>query len=104
KVSMERVSESAVKKVVQQSAERTASIVDEARKAGETHTAQLGAKVRQGAQEAVSGAAEQAAQQAAQQTAAHNLKQDVEEAVEGAISGREASTPSLEILSSPEAA
>ena len=104
KVSMERVSESAVKKVVQQAAERTASIVDEARRASESNAAQLDAKVRQAVQEAVSGAAEQAAQQAAQQTAAHNLKQAVEEAVEKAISGREASTPSLEILSSPEAA
>jgi hypothetical protein len=104
KVSMERVSESAVKKVVQQAAERTASIVDEARKASETNTAQLDAKVRQAVQEAVSGAAEQAAQQAAQQTTAHNLKQAVEEAVERAISGREAATPSLDILSSPEAA
>jgi hypothetical protein len=104
KVSMERVSESAVKKVVQQAAERTASIVDEARKASETNTAQLDAKVRRAVEEAVSGAAEQAAQQAAQQTAAHNLKHAVEEAVERAISGREASTPSLEILSSPEAA
>jgi hypothetical protein len=104
KVSMERVSESAVKKVVQQAAERTASIVDEARKASESNTAQLDAKVRQAVEEAVSGAAEQAAQQAAQQTSAHNLKQAVEEAVERAISGREASTPSLDILSSPEAA
>ncbi len=104
KVSMERVSESAVKKVVQQAAERTASIVDEARRTSETSTAQLDAKVRQAVQEAVSGAAEQAAQQAAEQTAAHNLKQAVEEAVKRAISGREASTPSLEILSSPEAA
>jgi len=104
KVSMERVSESAVKKVVQQAAERTASIVEEARKASETNTEQLDAKVRQAVQEAVSGAAEQAAQQAAQQTAAQNLKQAVEDAVERAISGREAKTPSLEILSSPEAA
>ena len=104
KVSMERVSESAVKKVVQQASERTASIVDEARKAGETNAAQLDAKIRQAVHEAVSGAAEQAAQHAAQQTAAHNLKQAVEQAVERAISGREASTPSLEILSSPEAA
>ncbi|HYL69442.1 MAG TPA: hypothetical protein VEX69_09760 [Candidatus Limnocylindria bacterium] len=104
KVSMDRVSESAVKKVVQQAAERTASIVDEARKASETNTAQLDAKIRQAVHEAVSGAAEQAAQQAAQQTAASNLKQAVEEAVERAISGREASTPSLEMLSSPEAA
>ena len=104
KVSMERVSESTVKKVVQQAAERTASIVDEARRASETNTAQLDAKVRQAVQEAVSGAAEQAARQAAQQTAAHNLKHAVEEAVGRAISGREVSTPSLEILSSPEAA
>jgi len=104
KVSMERVSESAVKKVVQQASERTASIVDEARKAGETNAAQLDAKIRQAVHEAVSGAAEQAAQHAAQQTAAHNLKQAVEQAVERAISGRQASTPSLEILSSPEAA
>lgn len=104
KVSMDRVSESAVKKVVQQAAERTASIVDEARKASETNTAQLDAKIRQAVHEAVSGAAEQAAQQTAQQTAAKNLKQAVEEAVERAISGRAASTPSLEILSSPEAA
>ena len=104
KVSMERVSESTVKKVVQQAAERTASIVDEARRASETNTAQLDAKVRQAVQEAVSGAAEQAARQAAQQTAAHNLKHAVEEAVGRAVSGREVSTPSLEILSSPEAA
>ena len=104
KVSMDRVSESAVKKVVQQAAERTASIVDEARKASETNTAQLDAKIRQAVHEAVSGAAEQAAQQAAQQTTAQNLKQAVAEAVEKAISGREASTPSLEILSSPHAA
>jgi hypothetical protein len=104
KVSMERVSESAVKKVVQQAADRTAAIIEEARKASETNTEQLDAKVRQAVQEAVSGAAEQAARQAAQQTAAQNLKQAVEEAVERAISGREAATPSLEILSSPEAA
>ncbi|MGH9712098.1 MAG: hypothetical protein ACRD5M_02230 [Candidatus Acidiferrales bacterium] len=104
KVSMERVSESTVKKVVQQAAERTASIVDEARKANESNAAQLDSKVRQAVQEAVSGAAEQAAQQAAQHSATHNLKQAVEEAVERAISGREASTPSLGILSSPEAA
>jgi hypothetical protein len=104
KVSMERVSESTVKKVVQQAAERTASIVEEARKASETNAETLDAKVRQAVQDAVSGAAEQAAQQAAQQTAAQNLKHAVEDAVERAISGREAKTPSLEILSSPEAA
>jgi len=104
KVSMERVSESTVKKVVQQAAERTAAIVDEARKATEIGAEQLDAKVRSAVQDAVSSAAEQAAQQAAQQTAALNLKDAIQQAVERAISDREAATPSLQILSSPEEA
>jgi hypothetical protein len=104
KVSMDRVSEATVRKVVQQAADRTASIVDEARKATQSGAEQLDAKVRQAVQEAVSGAAEQAAQQAAQQTAALSLKDAVQEAVEKAISEREAATPSLQILNSPEAA
>ena len=104
KVSMERVSETAVRKVVQQAADRTAAIVEEARKASQVTTEQLDLRVRRAVEEAVTHAAEQAAQQAAQQTAAQNLSHAVEEAVERAISGREASTPSLEILSSPEAA
>src|SRR6202167_4316141 len=84
KVSMERVSESSVRKVVQQAAERTAAIVDEARKATEASAIHLDEKIREAVQQAVSGAADQAAQQAAQQaaekTAAHSLKQAVEEA------------------------
>ena len=104
KISMDRVSESAVKKVVQQAADRTKEIVDEARKASETSASQLDEKVRNAVQQAVSHAAEQAAQQAAQQATALNLKQSVEEVVERALREREASTPSLEILSSPEAA
>ena len=104
KVSMDRVSESAVKKVVQQAADRTKEIVDEARKASETSASQLDEKVRNAVQQAVRHAAEQAAQQAAQQAAALTLKQSVEEVVERALRDREASTPSLEILSSPEAA
>ena len=104
KTSMERVSESAMKKVVQQAAERTAAIVDQARKASEETAGQLDEKVRQAVRDAVSQAAEQAAQHAAQQATALNLKQSVDEAVERALSEREASTPSLEILSSPEAA
>jgi len=104
KVSMDRVSESTVKKVVQQAADRTAAIVEEARKATETSADQLDAKVRNAVQEAVSSAAEQAAQQAAQQTAAMNLKDTIQQAVERAISEREAATPSLQILSSPEEA
>jgi hypothetical protein len=104
KVSMDRVSESAVKKVVQQAADRTKEIVDEARRASESSASQLDEKVRHAVQQAVSHAAEQAAQQAAQQAAALTLKQSVEEVVERALREREASTPSLEILSSPEAA
>jgi hypothetical protein len=104
KVSMERVSESAVKRVVQQAADRTKEIVDEARRASESSASQLDEKVRNAVQQAVSHAAEQAAQQAAQQAAALTLKQSVEEVVERALREREASTPSLEILSSPEAA
>jgi hypothetical protein len=104
KVSMERVSESAVKKVVQQAAERTAAIVEEARKASDTNTENLDARVRQAVEQAVSNVADQAAQQAAENAAAHNLKQAVEDAVERVISQREASSPSLGILASPEAA
>ena len=104
KVSMERVSETSVKKVVQEAAQRTSAIVEEARKATEISTEQLDAKVRNAVHQAVSAAAEQAAQQAAQQATAQNLKTAVEEAVERAISSRQAASPSLDILSSPEAA
>ena len=108
KVSMERVSESSVKKVVQQAADRTAAIVEEARKSTEASAIHLDEKIRDAVQQAVSHAAEQAAtqaaQQAAEQTAAHSLKQAVEEAVDRALVERAAATPSLEILSSPEAA
>ena len=104
KVSMERVSDSAVRRVVQQASDRTAAIVEEARKATNASSAQLDAKVRQAVQEAVGTAAQQAAQQAAEHAAAANLKQTVEQAVERVITEREASSPSLQILSSPEAA
>jgi F0F1-type ATP synthase membrane subunit b/b' len=104
KVSMDRVSESAVRKVVQQAADRTTAIVEEARKVTTASAEQLDAKVRQAVQEAVGQAAQQAAQQAAEQAAAANLKQTVELAVERVIAEREANSPSLQILSSPEAA
>ena len=108
KVSMERVSESSVRKVVQHATDRTTAIVEEARKATEASAIHLDEKIRDAVQQAVSGAAEQAAQQAAEQaaekTAAHSLKQAVDEAVDRALVERAASTPSLEILSSPEAA
>lgn len=104
KVSMERVAESTGKKFIQQASERSAAIVEEARKASQADVANLDAKVREAVQRAVSHAAEEAAKQAAQQTAAHNLKQTVEEAVDRAITQRKAATPSLGILASPEAA
>ncbi len=104
RISMERVSESAAKKVIQQAAERTNAIVEQARKVSETNAEQLDAKIRQAVQEAVGSAAEQAAREAAQQTLALNLKGDIEHAVDRAIVEREASSPSLQILSSPEAA
>ena len=61
KVSMERVSESAVKKVVQQASDRTAAIVEEARKASDTNAENLDAKMRQAVEQAVSNVADQAA-------------------------------------------
>lgn len=108
KVSIDRVSESSMKKVVQQAADRTAAIVEEARKSTEASAIYLDEKIREAVQQAVSHAAEQAAnqaaQQAAEQTAAHSLKQAVDEAVDRALVERSASTPTLEILNSPEAA
>ncbi len=104
KVSMERVSESSVRKVVQQAAEQTAKIVDEARRTTETNAGQLDEKVRQAVQQAVSHAAADAAQQAAAQAATQNLKQTVEEAVARIVAEREATSPSLQILANPEAA
>ena len=104
KVSMERVTESSARKVVQQAADRTAAIVEEARKAGEAASGQLDAKVRQAVEQAVTHVAESAAQQAAAQAATQNLKQTVEDTVERVLSDREATSPSLQILSSPEAA
>lgn len=104
KISMERVSESAAKKIVQHAAERTIAIVEDARKAVQSDAVNLDAKVRQAVQEAVTGAAELAAEQAARKVADLNLKQSVEAAVEKALLQKEASTPSLDILTSPEAA
>lgn len=104
KVSMERVSESAVKKVVQDAADRTSAIVEQARRATETNAEQLDARIRRAVEQAVTGAAEQAAAQAAQQAAALNLKDTVAQVVDRVISEREVASPSLQILSSPEAA
>jgi hypothetical protein len=104
KLSMERVSESAAKKIVQHAAERTIAIVEDARRTVQSDAVNLDAKVRQAVQEAVAGAAEHAAQEAARRANELNLAQAVEAAVEKAIQQKEASTPSLEILASPEVA
>ncbi|HXA56712.1 MAG TPA: hypothetical protein VNU84_04710 [Candidatus Acidoferrum sp.] len=104
KVSMDRVSESAVRKVVQQAADRTTAIVEEARKLTSTSAEQLDARVRQAVDEAVGQVAQQAAQQAAERAAAANVKQTVEQTVERVMTEREAASPSLQILSSPDAA
>jgi hypothetical protein len=106
--SMQRVSDSALHRVVQQATERTSALLDEARKSTETSASQLDEKVRSAVNAAVSSAvdhaAQQAARQAAEQASAQNLKVSVEGAVERALRDRAASTPSLEILSSHEAA
>src|SRR6202522_3831047 len=98
--SMQRVSDSALQRVVQQATERTSALVDEARRSTDASASQLDEKVRHAGNSAVSNAVDQAAQQ----MTAQNLKVSVEEAVERALRERAASTPSLEILSSPEAA
>ena len=85
KNSMERVSEHEVKKVVQQATERTAAIVEDARKATENGIAQLDARIKQAVQESVSYAAEQAAHEAVERSSAQNLKQTIAEAVDEAI-------------------
>jgi hypothetical protein len=103
RTSMDRVSESTVKKVVHDAANRTEAIIAEARKASESTSAQLDAKVRQAVEQAISGAAQTAAREAAEQAAALNLKDTVDKAVEQAIATRKPSL-SLEILNSPEAA
>ena len=106
--SMQRVSDSALQRVVQQATERTSALVEEARRSTDASASQLDEKVRQAVNAAVSNAVDdatqQAAHQAAQQMTTQNLKVSVEEAVERALRERPASTPSLEILSSPEAA
>ena len=104
RVSMDRASESAVGKVVQQASERTTAIVEEARRATEISAEQLNARIREAVEQTVSAAALTAAQEAAARVSAENLRTSVDEAVERALREREASTPSLEILSSPDAA
>ena len=96
KSSMERVSEAEVKKVVQQAANKTAAIVEEARVASEANAQRIDEKVRQVVQETVGQAAETAAKNAAQQAVGESLKQTVEDAVGQAIAQREANAPPID--------
>ena len=104
KTSMERVSEAEVKKVVMQATLRTSAIVEEARKASESASAQLDAKIQRAVQQTVGDATEKAAKDAAHQAAGQNLQQMVEQAVQRALAEQATASPSLQILSSPEAA
>jgi len=65
KSSMERVSEAEVKKVIQQAANKTAAIVEEARLASQASVQQIDAKVREAVRQMVTEAAAQAASQTA---------------------------------------
>ncbi|HWF40200.1 MAG TPA: hypothetical protein VG322_16875 [Candidatus Acidoferrales bacterium] len=70
KASMERISESEVKKLVQQVANKAAAIVEEARLASEAQVAQIDTRVREAVKQATTEAAEQAANRATSQMAA----------------------------------
>ena len=98
KSSMERVSDAEVKKVVQQAANKTAAIVEEARLASEANVQKIDEKIRQAVQVTVSQATEHVAKEAAEKAAGLNLnlKQTVEEAVSQAIAQREASAPPID--------
>ncbi len=96
KSSMERVSEAEVKKVVQQAANKTAAIVEEARIASEANAEKIDEKVRKVVQETVGQAAEAAAKNAAQQAIGDSLKQTVEDVVGQAIAQRDANAPPID--------
>ena len=70
KASMERISESEVKKLVQQVANKAAAIVEEARLASEAQVAQIDTRVREAVKQATTEAAEQAANRATSHMAA----------------------------------
>jgi len=67
--SMQRVSDSALQRVVQQATERTSALVDEARRSTDASASQLDEKVRTAVNAAVSDAVDHATQQAAHQAA-----------------------------------
>jgi hypothetical protein len=90
----------AAEQVTERAAHRASAIVEETRRANQASAQLLEEQVRQSAHEA----ATQAAKEVVQQTVAQDLKQSVQEMVGRAIAEREANVPSLQVLTSPEAA
>jgi hypothetical protein len=70
KAAMERISESEVKKLVQQVANKAAAIVEEARQASEAQVAQIDSRVREAIKHATNEAAETAVNRATSQMSA----------------------------------
>jgi hypothetical protein len=102
KISMERMTESSMKKVVQQAADRTAAIVEEARKASESSAGHLESRLRQAVEEMVAQAAQQTARQTAEQATAQDLKETVQATVEQILSEREITDPQVSSLAEAE--
>ncbi len=103
RTSLDRVSESTIQHVLAEATSRADAVLEEARKASSATAAELDGKVRDAVQQAVNGTVHEAAVDAAQQAIALNLKDAMHKAVEQAMAEREASMPSMEVLSSAEA-
>ena len=95
-----KAAQEAASQAAEQAAHRASAIVEETRRANQASAQLLEEQVRQSAHEA----ATQVAKEVVQQTVAQDLKQSVEEMVGRAIAEREVSAPSLQVLTSPEAA
>jgi hypothetical protein len=92
--------EERTRKAAQEAVNQAAAITSEARKTAEANLQLAEDRIRKTAEDA----ARLAANRAIQETVAHNLKQSVETVVERVIAEREAKVPSLQVLTSPEAA
>ncbi len=95
-----KAAQEAASQAAEQAVQRASSIVEETRRANQASAQLIEEQIRQSAHEA----ATQAAKEVVQQTIAQDLKQSVEEMVGRAIAEREANVPSLQVLTSPEAA
>ncbi len=95
-----KAAQEAASQAAEQAAQRATAIVEETRRANEASAQTIEEQVRRSAHEA----ATQAAKEVVQQTVAQDLRQSVEELVGRAIAERESNVPSLQVLTSPEAA